>query len=59
MNSDVIIDRERKRLAKSLHKVAGAILFMKQNPALTSFEMYKLRVALSNLEQVHDRLDDS
>lgn len=54
--AEKLIDKERKRIAASVTKIAGQIYLLRGNGALLPSEMYKLRICLSKLTNLHHSL---
>ena len=54
--AEKLIDKERKRIAAAVTKIAGQIYLLRDNAALLATEMYSLRICLSKLQSLHDSL---
>jgi len=54
--ADKIIGNDRKRISTAVTKMAGQIYLLKENGALLPTEMYKLRICLSHLQELHNSL---
>lgn len=56
MNRNALAARERLKMSRKIAKMAGDIFLMEKSGLLDGFEAHRLRICLSKLRSVHDRL---